>query len=342
MEKHGNVLKELEAAGFKVNKQLMVNLGKGDSLAMSQVTGKIIVKLSKAVKRLNPKLVVIRGDRFEMLAAAIVAAYMNKTIVHIEGGDVSGNIDESVRHAITKLAHIHFVTNEESKKRVLQMGENPAYVFNVGSLDIEYLNFLPEITDFSFVNKNGAGAEIDLNQPFLMVMQHPVTSEADNYQKVWEILQAIAQKNLPTLWFSPNIDAGYGEIWQAIQDFIKQKKPANIRFINHLPAEQFLNLLKKTACLIGNSSSGIKECSYIGVPYVLVGSRQANRYQGKNVVATGHDSVSIMAAIDAQLAHGRYPKDNYFYQPQTSEKIIQILEELEPYTQKKFFNQKYD
>ena len=338
MDKHGNVLAELEEAGFKTNKQLFINIGGGDNFAMSQITGKIILKLSKAIQKLNPTFVVVRGDRYEMLAAATAAAYMNKTIVHIEGGDVSGNIDESVRHAITKLAHIHFVPNEKSKQRVLAMGENAEYVFNVGSLDIEYLNYLPEITDYSFINQSGQGAEVDVGKPFLMVLQHPVTSDENNYGHLQEILKAVDKGNLPTLWFAPNIDAGNSEISRAIKDYLKEAKPQNIRFIDHLPAEQFLNLLKKTACFIGNSSAGIKECSYLGTPFVLVGNRQNNRYQGKNVIQVDYRQNDILEALEAQLAHGKYDKDDYFYQESTSGKIIDVLENIEPYTQKSFYD----
>ena len=171
-----------------------------------------------------------------------------------------------------------------------------------------------------------------------MVMQHPVTSDVDNYAHTLEILKAIEKKNLPTLWFASNIDAGQDELSRAIADFSKANPLPNVRFISHLPAPQFLNLLKRTACLIGNSSAGIKECSYLGVPYVLVGNRQQNRYQGQNVAPAACDSNQIITSLDKQLAHGPYQPDHYFYQPATSERIIKILEDLPLYTQKEFHN----
>ena len=180
---------------------------------------------------------------------------------------------------------------------------------------------------------------ININKPYLMIIQHSVTSEIDrNRDNITKTLQAVHELNIPTIWFWPNIDAGTDEISKGIRIFREQNNPENIYFIKNMPAEEFIGLLKKSLCLVGNSSSGIKECSYLGVPVVNIGSRQDGRMRAKNVMDTDYDKQHIKLAIERQIRRGRYEPSNIYFQKDTSRKIAQVLARTNLYTQKKFYD----
>ena len=207
-----HIADDIEAGGFSIAASLFNVIEGGNHVAMAKTACLTALEVTNSLYTADPDVVVICGDRFEQLAIAMAAAYLNKTIAHIEGGDLTGSIDESVRHAITKLAHIHFVTNDDARRRVLAMGEDPRYVFNTGSLDVEVAaQATPALTN-ALVNGYGVGHAVDITQPFLMVIQHPVTSEADNRRHLETTMSAIAALGIPTIWFWPNSDAGTGEI----------------------------------------------------------------------------------------------------------------------------------
>ena len=340
MPKFGEVADEMKANGYKSIEKIYTVIEGGDNVAMAKTTGLTILEYTNILQRLDPDMVVIIGDRFEVLAVTIASAYLNKIIVHIEGGDVSGTIDESVRHAVTKFAHIHFVTNDLSAKRVARMGENPDYIHNVGSLDVEFLENAPVIKDLNFVNQLGVGSDIDITKPYLIVMQHPVTTGEDNLKNIQITLEAINDLGMPAVWFWPNIDAGTKEASNAIRTFREDNQGYNIRFIVHLPGDKFINLLKGASCFVGNSSTGIKECSYLGIPVVNIGTRQSGRLCAESVAHVDYDSKKIIEAIKSQLAKGRYPSSKIYYKPNTSRQIVAVLKKANPPIQKKFFMNK--
>lgn len=330
---------EVEASGFHISDKLYNVIEGGNHVAMAKTACLTALELTNSLYKLNPDVVIVDGDRFEQLAVAMAAAYLNKTIVHIEGGDVTGNIDESVRHAITKLAHIHFVTNRASEKRVLQMGENPAYVFNIGSLDVEFAAKLKHDLTSAELNKHGVGDRINIKKPFLMVMHHPTTAEENNKLHADMLFDAVASFDMPTVWFWPNNDAGTNEVAEAIRHFRENNPKAkkNFRFITNLSPEDFLALFNKATCLIGNSSSGIKESSHFGVPVVNVGGRQAGRLRGENVIDASYDVSLIKGAIKKQLKKKRYKSSDIYHQPDSSKKFVDILTNAKLYIQKKFY-----
>lgn len=340
LRKYGEIISDLKNNSFHSVDKLYTTIEGGNNISMAKTTGLAMIEFTTSLQRLNPDIVIVIGDRFEVLAAVIAAAYLNKIVVHIEGGDVSGTIDESVRHAVTKFSHIHFVTNEFSKERLLKMGENPADIYNVGSLDIEFLNHLPDLSDFSFINKDGVGSKINFNQPFIIVIQHPVTTGEDNFKNVKETLKAVEEMGIQTIWFWPNIDAGTDDISWAIRTFREFHHSYKIRFITHLPPIKFINLLKRAVCLVGNSSAGIKECSYLGIPVVDIGTRQQDRLAAENVVNVGYNFQLIKEAIRAQLNHGPYPSSHIYFKEGTSKHIAEILKKAKPSIQKKFFDNK--
>jgi UDP-hydrolysing UDP-N-acetyl-D-glucosamine 2-epimerase len=333
-----HIADEIAAGGVAIAASIFNVIEGGNHIAMAKTACLTALEFTNGLHAQDPDIVVICGDRFEQLAIAMAAAYLNKTIAHIEGGDLTGSIDESVRHAITKLAHIHFVTNDDAERRVLAMGEDPRYVFNTGSLDVELAALNETEITSAVVNGYGVGHPVDLNQPFLMVIQHPVTTEGENRQHLEATLQAVSSLGIQAVWFWPNVDAGTGEMAERLRHVREHHEAATARtrFITNMPADEFLALLRKAACLVGNSSTGIKECSYLGTPVVNVGGRQQGRLHAENVSHAGYDAAGIGRAIRAQLAHGRYPPSLIYYRPDASRSMVDVLANAELYTQKRF------
>jgi len=278
------------------------------------------------------------SDRFEQLAIAMAAAYLNLTLAHIEGGDISGSIDESVRHAITKLSHLHFVTNDEAQRRVLTMGEDPRYVFNTGSLDVELAARVTEPINSERLNAYGVGHVVDVNEPFLLVIQHPVTTERDNREHMQTTLHAVAEMRMPVIWFWPNADAGTAEMSESLRHVREQQSGLTdrMRFITNVPADEFVALLRQASCVVGNSSAGLKECSYLGTPVVDIGARQQGRLSACHVMHVPSDAAAICSAITSQVTHGRYPVSTLYYRADASARMAELLASTELYTQKRF------
>ena len=334
-----HIADDIEAGGFSISGSFLNVIEGGNHVAMAKTACLTALEFTNGLHTLAPDVVVICGDRFEQLAIAMSAAYLNFTIAHIEGGDVSGSIDESVRHAITKLAHIHFVTNDDAYRRVLTMGEDPRYVFNTGSLDVELASRVQLTMTSERVNSYGVGHAIDLSRPYLMVIQHPVTTERHNKEHLEATLRAVAALRLQTIWFWPNPDAGTAEMAESLRHVREQNAEltTQMRFITNVPAEEFVALLKGAACVAGNSSAGIKECSLLGTPVVNIGARQQGRLAAEHVRHVDYDEAAIGAAIEQQMRHGRYSPATLYYRPNTSDQIVDLLASLDLYTQKRFF-----
>jgi len=333
-----HIADDIESGGFTISSSFLNVIEGGNHVAMAKTACLTALEFTNGFHAADPDIVVICGDRFEQLAIAMAAAYLNKTIAHIEGGDVTGSIDESVRHAITKLAHIHFVTNEDAHRRVLAMGEDPKYVFNTGSLDVEAASQVTATITNDVLNGYGVGHEIDLARPFVLVIQHPVTTERDNRRHLEETLHAVSTLDVPAIWIWPNADAGTGEMADSLRHFREHagRAAGKMRFITDVPVGEFIALLKVAACLIGNSSAGIKECSFVGTPVVDIGGRQQGRLRADNVMHVGYDGDAIVDAVRRQVAHGRYPSSPVYYRPGASQAMVDVLAGVELYTQKRF------
>lgn len=336
LDKYSTVVLSLERHGFEIHEHMLNLVEGGNHAAMAKTAGLAVLELTNTFQKLNPDIVLIRGDRFELLAAAMTAAYLNKTVAHIEGGDVTGTIDESVRHAITKLAHIHFVTNEAAYRRLLQMGENPAYVFHVGSPDLEFAAEVQRKPDAEMLNRIGVGGTVDFSKPYILVIQHPVTSEADNLENVLKTLQVVNDLGVQAFWFWPNPDAGTDAISAGIRRFRENNSTPRIRFIIDVHPRDFISLLKYSTCLVGNSSSGIKEASFFGVPVVNIGTRQQGRERAENVMDVDYHTDAIRSAIRRQISHGPYQPSLIYYKSDTAKRIRGILKSVPLYTQKRF------
>jgi UDP-hydrolysing UDP-N-acetyl-D-glucosamine 2-epimerase len=336
-----HIADDIAAGGFDIEASLFNVIEGGNHVAMAKTACLTALDFTNNLYTSEPDVIVICGDRFEQLAIAMAAAYLNITIAHIEGGDVTGSIDESVRHAITKLAHFHFVTNAGAERRVLAMGEDPAFVFNTGSLDVELAAHVTTNITNEQINALGVGHDVDIEQPFLMVVQHPVTTESNNRAHLETTLHAVASFDLPTIWFWPNPDAGTGEMADSLRH-MRERHPeltANMRFITNVPANDFIALLAHASCLVGNSSAGIKECSFLGTPVVNIGARQQGRLSGEHVTHVGYDGTEIGAAIATQLAHGRYEPSQIYFKDNASDTIVHLLATTPLYTQKRFHDQ---
>jgi len=329
IDKYGKIIKKIEEDGFKIDKKITMLLEGGTPTAMAKTTGLGLLEFSTAFENLKPDIVLIRGDRYEIMAPAIAAAYLNITLAHIEGGDVTGTIDESVRHAVTKLAHIHFATNELSKERILKMGELPENVYNVGSPDAEFLN----LQDLTF-NPNqiwkgdtiGVGERPDLSKEYLIVIQHPVTTEyKKSKEQTEETIKAIHKLKIPTIWIWPNVDAGTDELSKAIRVYRENTEQKHIQFVRFLDPTLFAKLLNGAACIVGNSSAGIKESSFLGTPAVNIGTRQQGRLKDNNVINVSHNSEEIREAIIKQIKNGTYKQSELYFKPDTSKQIANTL-----------------
>jgi len=231
------------------------------------------------------------------------------------------------------------VTNEDAHRRVLAMGEDPAHVYNTGSLDVELAAHIRTNITSEQVNALGVGHNVDIERPYLMVVQHPVTTETDNRAHLETTLKVVASFELPTIWFWPNPDAGTGEMSDMLRG-MRETHPeltSHMRFITNVPASDFVALLAHASCLVGNSSAGIKECSFLGTPVVNIGNRQQGRLTGPHVTHTSYEAADIGAAIATQLAHGRYDPSHIYFKDDASETIAGLLANAPLYTQKRFY-----
>lgn len=332
LDRYGSAVNYMEKDGFKITAKVF-NILEGENLtAAAKTTGIGILELSTVFDNHRPDIVVTIADRFETMATAIAASYMNIPLAHIQGGEVTGNIDEKVRHSITKLADYHFVASEGAKERVLRLGEDPAFVFNTGCPSIDLAAEVAAAPAFNFdpmQKYGGVGSSIDVNQDYIVVMQHPVTNEYEESRKhIDETLKAVHQLGIPTLWFWPNVDAGADGTSKGIRSFRERYKPENIHFFKNMEPQDFLRLLVNSRCLIGNSSVGIRECAFLGVPVVNIGSRQNRRDRGQNVVDVGYDATSIQQAIQHWITHQKPASSHVYGGGDAGQQIAQRLVDL--------------
>ena len=263
---------------------------------------------------------------------------MNIPLAHTQGGEITGSIDESVRHAVTKLAHIHFTSTAESTKNVIQLGEDPSMVFNTGCPSIDIARESKPLDQETFGAYHGTGEVISLEKPFLLVAQHPVTTEYGSGQsQIIETINAVSEIGIPTIWLWPNIDAGTEEISKGLRIFRERGGPNLIGFYKNFSPEHFAALLNSTACVVGNSSCGIREAAFLGTPAVNIGTRQNGRERGPNVIDVDHDSEQISKAVSQQLSHGPYESSTLFGSGDTGKLISEKLASLNVVVQKQFF-----
>ena len=307
LDRYGSAVNFIRRDGFEITAKVF-NVLEGENLtAAAKTTGIGILELSTVFDNIKPDIVVTIADRFETMATAIAASYMNIPLAHIQGGEVTGNIDEKVRHAITKLADYHFVASESAYERVVKLGESDDSVFNTGCPSIDLAAEIQKNPAFDFdpyEKYGGVGEKPDLSKGYWVVMQHPVTTEFSMARKqIEETLNAMNRLNEPVLWFWPNVDAGADATSSGIRTFRESNDISQFHFFKNMEPDDFLKLLINSKGLIGNSSVGIRECAYLGVPVINVGSRQNRRDRGTNVIEVDYDREAIYNAVMKQAAN---------------------------------------
>ena len=316
LDRYGSAVNFIEKDGFEITAKVF-NVLEGENLtAAAKTTGIGILELSTVFDNIKPDIIVTIADRFETMATAVSAAFMNIPLAHIQGGEVTGNIDEKVRHSITKLADYHFVSSESAKERVIRLGEDPEFVINTGCPSIDMAAVVakdPSLNFDPYKKYGGVGTNPDLSNGYIIVMQHPVTTEyADSRKHIDETLYAVKDMEIPVLWFWPNVDAGADGTSAGIRSFREKYRSNHMHFFKNMEGEDFLRLLANSKCLIGNSSVGIRECAFLGVPVVNVGSRQNKRDRGNNIKDVAYNREEITKAIQYWIDNGKAsPSDVY-------------------------------
>jgi len=339
LPKYGNISQSLTDNDIKVDRFIHFLVEGENPVTMAKSAGLAVTEFSTAFENLRPDVVVVIADRFECLPVAMTAGYMNIPLAHVEGGEVSGSIDESIRHAITKLSHLHFPATQEAAKRIERMGEDPKTIFPVGatSLDVIRALNLEDITSvMELQHTAGVGPIVDLTKPYQVVIQHPVTTEyEENLAHVNETIEAVKSLKMRTIWIWPNMDAGSDGISKGIRMFRERERVDFVHFFKSLPIELYAPLMKKSVCIVGNSSAGIREAAFMGVPTVNVGSRQTGRERAQNVIDVEYNRKEIEDAVLMQLEHGSYEPDFLYGDGKAGERIVDILKKFKIKIQKR-------
>ena len=322
-KKHGMTINEIRKDGFKIFQTIKFLPKENTNFHTAKSLGNGIINFAKIFNKIKPDINVVLGDRPEVLASAISAYTMNIPNAHIHGGDVSGNIDEYTRHAITKISNIHFPATQKSKHRIVKMGENPKSVLFVGSPSIDDIQS-GKISSNVYIEKKYG---IDLNKKFIVLLYHPVTTRINNIKNnIKLILNAVASFNLPTIVISPNSDSGSDIINNEIEKF--EKKYYFAKLFSSIPRDDFLCLLNNSGILVGNSSSGIIEGSYLGTPVVNIGPRQNGREQSSNVINVKNESKILIKNAIGKALKTKRKKSLLYGNGTSSQKITRHLEKI--------------
>ena len=333
LDRYGNAIQAIERDGFTISQRVYMVLEGENLVTSAKSTGIGLSELATVFDNLKPDAVVTIADRYETLATAVAASYMNIPVVHVQGGEVTGSIDEKVRHAVTKLANLHLVSTSLAAERVRRLGEEPDSIFVTGCPSIDIAAEVAErpAMDFDpFVKYGGVGPTTDLSRGYVVVMQHPVTTEYEEArQQVDETLYAVKNFGVPVLWFWPNVDAGSDGTSKGIRVFREKEDPPNFHLFRNMSPEDFLRLLCGATAIVGNSSVAIRECSYLGVPAVNIGSRQLGRERGQNVIDVDHDRKEISDAVQTHIKRGKPTRDLLYGDGKAGGRIADRLSKVE-------------
>lgn len=294
MPKFGTTITEVEKDKFKIHKLMTQSKG-DDKKSMARFIGNLILKLTEKVELIKPGIILTLGDRAEMLAAAIVGTYLMIPVVHIHGGDVTSTVDEVVRHAITKLSHIHLAATRKSAERIIKMGEEPSRVYVVGAPGLD------AILNKKFLSEKEIARKFNLNpsKPIVLVVQHPVSAEIKNaHKQMFATMEAIRQLGYQSIVIYPNADAGGRTMIKVIERY---RKYLFIQIYKNILRDNYLNLMKISSVMVGNSSSGIIEAPSLLLPVVNVGARQEARERSDNIIDVDYDCRHIKEAIKKSI-----------------------------------------
>jgi len=326
MKEFGMTINEIKKDNFNIH-VIESTYEKDNKESMALFIGDLIKKLIVTINKIKPDIMLLLGDRGEMLAGAIVGAYLSIPVAHIHGGEITGNIDESARHAITKLCNISLAATEKSAERIIKMGEDPKYVFVVGAPGLDQI-LNNQIVDSELISIK---YDLDSSKPIILVIQHSVTSEINEAPKqIRETLDAISELNYQSIVIYPNSDAGGRKIIDVIKEYKNNKK---IKIYENITRDDYLGLLKISSAIVGNSSSAIIEAPSFKIPAINIGTRQDGRERAENVIDVDYNKKEIMSAIEKALFDKDF-KDKLrnikspYGDGKAGDRIIQILSEI--------------
>lgn len=327
MPEFGNTIEEIKKDGFKIH--LIDATYKDDSKeAMANFIAEFISGLTKKIKLVKPDIILVLGDRSEMLAAAVVGAYLSIAVFHLHGGDLTSTVDEVARHAITKLAHIHLAATPNAAKRIIRMGEEPWRVYVVGAPGLDGILNEKLLSKSEIKQKYN----LDLDRPFFLVIQHPVTMEINfARQQMTETMAAIKELAQQSIVIYPNADAGGRKMIEVIQRY---RKFPFIQIYKSISSCEYLSLMKYASVMVGNSSSGIIEAPTLHLPVVNIGTRQEGRERAGNVIDVTYEKGAIKKAITKAASDARFKShvkrcSSPYGDGKAGERIAEILRKVE-------------
>ena len=331
LSRFGNVKNLITKDGFEPDATVYSIVEGENPTTMAKSTGLAIMELATLFENMKPDIVLTVADRFETMATAVAASYMNICLAHTQGGEVTGSIDESVRHAVTRLAHVHFPATKLAEDYLLRMGEDPSTVFMTGCPAIDEIAELDVSSDPTLFDRyGGVGSALDKEAPYIVVLQHPVTTEyGSGLNQIRQTLEAVKALKIQTVWLWPNVDAGSDDVSKGLRAFREREDPDFIHFYKNFAIDDYARLINNSVCLVGNSSSGIREGSYLGVPVVNIGTRQQGRERAENVIDVDYDRNEIIEAVKHQVEHGKYESISIYGDGKAGERIAQHLAEVD-------------
>ncbi len=336
LKSHGHDIQNIKNDGFKISSEIKMFKDNGEDSGAEMVRGmsRFMLKIVDELEKVKPDIVLSGFDIGANFAVTIAAAHMNIPVAHIQGGELTGSIDESIRHAMSKFAHIHFPATMLSKKRLIRIGEDPKFIFTVGCSSIDTLLNSKKISKKELEKE----FNVDFSKPVALMIQHPVTTENNKSDsQIIETIEALKTLKIQSIILFPNNDAGYSGI-------IKQLKKLNVKYYPTLSSTKYSNLLRYVSVLIGNSSSGIHEAATFKTPVVNIGTRQQGRERSSNVIDVGYSKKEIMEAIKKALYDKKFLNSikkirNPYGIGNSAEKIVKVLKTipLSNIIQKKFY-----
>ena len=339
LARYGQVDKTIRKEGFKIDEIIYTVIEGENPTTMAKSAGLAVIELTTLFGNLKPDIVLTVADRYETLPIAMASTYMNIPLAHTQGGEITGSIDESVRHSTTKLAHIHFPATKKSALNLKRLGENPKNIYLTGCPSIDLIKNANLNIDKKFIKKYssfGVGSNLNFSEKYIVVLQHPVTTEyGSGLKQIKATIDAIKNLNTQVVWLWPNVDAGSDDISKGLRIFRENEKTKNIKFFKNFEPEDYLKLINNCSCIVGNSSSALREGSYLGIPAVSIGTRQQNRECGKNVITVTHDSKKIRAAIISRIKMKKFKSEKIYGNGNAGKKIAEVLSKVKIKIQKK-------
>lgn len=319
----GDTVRDIEYSGLRILGRVPMDLSHRDGAGMARAVGQCLAELTGLLQELKPDVLILLGDRGEMLAGAIAALHVGIVTIHIHGGERSGTVDEPVRHAISKLSGIHFTATKESAERLIRMGEPSQHVHVTGAPGLDDLPDVGALSERECREALGLPVE----GPFVLTLFHPVVQQAgDAVAQTRALISALFRLGLPVVWLAPNADSGSAGILQVLEG--AALPPGSVRR-QHLSREVFCAVMRHCSVMVGNSSAGIIEAASYGTPVVNVGDRQKLRERNSNVTDVPVESSAIHEALTAALVHGRWPCINRYGDGQSGAHIAELVATLE-------------